>query len=168
MTQVIPALVDIAIKRGRAVYVGDGVSQLLTSISHNAQRVSGTNRWDCVHISDLGDLYVLIFGKAVADIEAGHLHSTDPLERFYWGSAYSCALGEISRAIAPILFERKLIEVPEAVSVPSIEEFPFVSTNSRTVSTRAFREGWKPHGPRFEEVFREDIFASLASLGYQQ
>ncbi|KAF9515085.1 hypothetical protein BS47DRAFT_1294327 [Hydnum rufescens UP504] len=150
VTQVIPALVHISIQKRRAVYVG-----------------SGKNRWDCVHISDIAQLYVLIFEKALADIKAGYHPPSDPFERFYWGSAYSCAIGDISHGIAPILFQKNLVDTPEAVSVPSIDEFPLVATNSRTVSNRAFREGWKPSGPHLEEVLREDILASLASLGYQ-
>ena len=125
---------------------------------------AGTNRWDSAHIADTKGLYLLALEKALSERSTGQF-SPDPYERFYFGAVGSFSLRDLARLIAPILYERKLVDSPEAVSVSS-EGLPFfISMNSRSVSNRAFNDGWKPSAPTYESFVADEVDATLKALG---
>ncbi|KAF9512444.1 hypothetical protein BS47DRAFT_1345367 [Hydnum rufescens UP504] len=142
-----PALIRLAIQRRQAVYGG-----------------KGTNRWNVVHITDIVNLYLLVCEKALSERSTGHI-PPDPFERFYFGAAESASFLEFARLIAPLLYERKLVDSPEAVSVPTGEVPSYFTTNSNVVSNRAFRDGWKPIAPPYEVFVREEVDATVKGLG---
>lgn len=113
----------------------------------------------------MADLYVLVLQKALAERATGTIHpKTEPYSRFYWASAASHVWGDVSRALGPILYEKGLVDSPEAVSVP-VEETGGRATasNSRTVSNRGFRDGWKPSRASLVDTLREDVEGTLAA-----
>ena len=124
----------------------------------------GTNRWDNVHIADLSDLYLLVLEKALSERSTGQF-SSDPYERFHFGAVGSFALRDVARLIAPVLYEHKLVDSPEAVSIPP-EEIPYYwAANSSTVANRGFNDGWKPRAPTYESYVAEEVEATLKALG---
>ena len=124
----------------------------------------GTNRWDNVHFADLSDLYLLVLEKALSERSTGQF-SSDPYERFHFAAVGSFAHGDVARLIAPVLYEHKLVDSPEAVSVPP-EELPFyLAVNSKSVANRSFNDGWKPHAPTYESSVADEVEATLKALG---
>jgi len=138
---------------------------------------TGTNLWNNVHIHDLTDLYVIVLDKALAEQATGLTLASfpiDPYERFYWGSVGEHSWGSVAKALAPLLHAKGVVDSPEAkggivVSMdPKKSEEPTLSfstgTNSRTVSNRGFKDGWKPSQKSLEETLQEDVDAVLAEL----
>jgi len=117
-----------------------------------------------VHISDIVNLYSLVFEKALSERSTGHIPS-DPFERFYFGAVGSASFLELARLIAPLLYERKLVDSPEAVSVPTGEVPYYFNTNSNAVSNRGLKDGWKPIAPPYESFVREEVDATVEKLG---
>jgi hypothetical protein len=117
-----------------------------------------------VHITDLVNLYLLVFEKALSERSTGHV-PPDPFERFYFGAVGSASFLEFARLIAPLLYERKLVDSPEAVSVPTGEVPYYFNGNSNAVSNRGLRDGWKPIAPPYEFFVREEVDATVKGLG---
>lgn len=125
--------------------------------------------WNNVHIADLAKLYVLIFEKAVLERTQSRV-SSDPYERFYWGSTRTHIWKDVANGIARILYEKNdgIVNSPEAESRP-VEELPgATTTNSHTVSNRGFFNGWKPVEKSLEHTLEEDVDAVLAQLAKEQ
>ena len=72
--------------------------------------------------------------------------------------------GGVAKALAPILFKKGVVDNDTAISAPVSELPPATTTNSRTVSNRGFKDGWKPNRPSLEETLEEDVDAVLAGL----
>ncbi|KAF9512445.1 hypothetical protein BS47DRAFT_1345371 [Hydnum rufescens UP504] len=147
ITVIQPAMIRLAIQRRQAVYGG-----------------KGTNRWNVVHITDLANLYLLVCEKALSERSTGHI-PPDPFERFYFGAVDSASFHDFARLIAPLLYERKLVDSPEAVSVPTGEVPSYFNANSNAVSNRGFRDGWKPIAPPYESCISEEVDATVKGLG---
>ncbi|KAG8859277.1 hypothetical protein FRB96_004492 [Tulasnella sp. 330] len=129
----------------------------------------GTNVWNNVHISDLVELYTLVFDRALTD-NKGSLSNLQPVssyERFYWGSAATHVWGEVAKSLAVLLHKRGLVETEEVKPV-TIEEQPQLlatAANSRTVSNRALQElGWKPSARSLNDSLEEDIDVTLSNM----
>jgi len=147
VSDMLPTLVRISVQRRQAVYGG-----------------KGTNRWDSAHIADIKELYHLILEKALSERSTGRF-SPDPYERFYFGSVGSFSFGDLARLIAPVLYKRKLVDSPEAVSVPPEELPPYMTRDSKAVSNRGFNDGWKPTAPTYDLFVAEEVDATLNALG---
>lgn len=134
-------------------------------ISNVDEALSGTNVWSSVHIDDQVEEFIIVLRKALQE-RADGAFPKDPYERFYWGAVGTHTWGEVARALASLLFEKGVVNSPEAVSVPSKELLATTTTaNSPVVANRAFRDGWKPRrGPIFEYL-HEDVEETLKTLG---
>lgn len=123
-----------------------------------------------MHIHDLVDLYLLVLDKALVARATGinDGQKIDPFERWYFGSAGEFAWGDAARGLAPLLHARGLVNSPEAVSVPPDEVSPAVATNSRSVSNRGFKDGWKPSRPGLQDTLEEDIEGVLEVDGLKK
>lgn len=69
--------------------------------------------------------------------------------------------GDVARALAPILYEKKVVDSPEAVSAPAKDLWPAISSNSQSVANRGFKDGWKPVHPSLWDTLKEDVDAVL-------
>lgn len=153
ISQQVPNLIETAVKKRQTVYAGEG-----------------TNLWNNVHIADLADLYYLILEKALAERVTGPLlaegadSDLDPYTHFYWGSVGTHSWGDVARALAPLLYKAGVVENDQAKSAPVAELPAATTTNSRTVSNRGFKDGWKPSRPSLEDTLQEDVDAVLAGL----
>ncbi|KAF8308400.1 NAD(P)-binding protein [Clavulina sp. PMI_390] len=140
----IPSLIRLAIKRRQAVYGGEG-----------------TNKWSYVHIADLADLYQIVLEKALVDRATGANSTTDPYERFYFGSVTEHTFGDVVKQLGPILHARGLVDTPETTGIP-VEEAPIATVmNSRSVANRSFKDGWNPKAPTWQETLEADVEAVL-------
>lgn len=128
---------------------------------------AGTNIWCSVHVDDLSVLFALILTKALAERESG-VWSSDPFERYYFGSVETYRWGDLARSLAPILHKLvpDLIKSPVAVSKDSKRVPKAVGTNSRSVSLRSFKDGWVPKAKSLEECLEEDAIATLKKFGH--
>jgi len=144
----IPSLIRAAVERRQTIYAGEG-----------------TNRWNNVHIYDLTDLYSLVFEKALIERVSGKLTSSDPYERFYFGSVRPHVWGDVARQLALILYKKGVVDNDEAKSVDPRELDPAVCINSQSVSNRGFHDGWVPNRATLEDTLEEDIVGTLAQLG---
>jgi len=144
----IPSLIRAAVERRQTVYAG-----------------KGTNRWNNVHIYDLTELYTLVFEKALSERVAGKPTSSDPYERFYFGSVRPHVWGDVAKEVAPILFAKGLVDNDQAKSIDPKELSGGISVNSQSVSNRGFHDGWVPSRATLEDTLEEDVDATLAQLG---
>lgn len=121
-----------------------------------------------MHLVDLVDLYHIILDKALAERAAGLNTSLDPHERLYFAAVGEHLFGDVARGLAPLLYARGLVDSPEAFSAP-VEDMPFATViNARAVSSRAFKDGWKPIQPSLEATFEEDINGVLEEDGLKK
>jgi len=148
LSQQIPTLIRMAIEKRQTGYGGPG-----------------TNVWNNVHLQDCVDLYKILFDKSISERSAGLSSSDDPYTRFYWASAREHVWGDVSRAVAPILFKRGVVDNPHAISVPANEFHRALTTNSRSVSNRGFAVGWKPERPTLEATLEEGVDSLLKEDG---
>ncbi|KAG8944894.1 hypothetical protein FRC00_010361 [Tulasnella sp. 408] len=122
----------------------------------------GTNLWNAVHIDDLTNLYGLLLDQALS----GKDKSTDPFERFYWGSGDEYVWGDVARELARLLYARGAIQ-SETPRIIKIEEEPSLeptATNSRSVSTRAIALGWTRSGTSLFETLPQEVEWTLAEV----
>ncbi|KAG8925852.1 hypothetical protein FRC00_003543 [Tulasnella sp. 408] len=120
----------------------------------------GTNVWNSVHIDDLADLYGLVLDHALS----GKDKSTDPFERFYWGSGDEYVWGDITRELARLLYARGVIH-SETLKIIKIEEEPILNptaSNSRSVSNRGIALGWRRNGTPLFETLPKEVEWTLA------
>ena len=64
----------------------------------------GTNTWNNVHIKDLQALYLLVIKHAL-EARANKVQ-VESYENFYFGSVGSHEWGAVSKALAPLLYEK--------------------------------------------------------------
>ncbi|KAG8926792.1 hypothetical protein FRC01_008363 [Tulasnella sp. 417] len=120
----------------------------------------GTNVWNYVHIDDLANLYGLLLDHALS----GRDKSTDPYERFYWGSGDEHVWGDITKELARMLYARGVIRT-ETLKNIKIEEEPTLNptaTNSRSVSNRGRALGWIRSGAPLFETLPQEVEWTLA------
>ncbi|KAG9043929.1 hypothetical protein FS837_008969 [Tulasnella sp. UAMH 9824] len=120
----------------------------------------GTNVWNSVHIDDLANLYSLVLDHALS----GKDKSTDPFERFYWGSGDEYVWGDITRELARLLYARGVIR-SETLKIIKIEEEPILNptaSNSRSVSNRGIALGWKRNGTPLFDTLPQEVEWTLA------
>lgn len=132
-------------------------------LSHSPS--SGTNRWNNVHIYDLTELYALVFEKALGERVVGKPTSSDPYERFYFGSVRPHVWGEVAKEVASILFAKGVVDNDQAKSIDPKELDAAICPNSQTVSNRGFHDGWVPSRATLEDTLEEDVVATLVQLG---
>ncbi|KAG9046855.1 hypothetical protein FS837_003521 [Tulasnella sp. UAMH 9824] len=122
----------------------------------------GTNLWNAVHIDDLTNLYGLLLDNALS----GKDKSTDPFERFYWGSGDEYVWGDVARELARLLYARGAIQ-SETPKIIAIEEEPILdptATNSRSVSSRAIALGWTRSGASLFQTLPQEVEWTLAEV----
>lgn len=144
-------------------------------MSCNLQRSIHVYMRSQVHIQDLQDLYIIVLTRALSGDDSG-----SPYSRFYWASAAEHVWGDLVKAMAPILHEAGVVDTAEAHGVP-LSEAPnqvfvqltvvlqpgslfssFTANNSRTISERGFKLGWKPSRPSVFNSLEYDIKTTLA------
>ncbi|KAG9100589.1 hypothetical protein FS749_014342 [Ceratobasidium sp. UAMH 11750] len=148
ISQQIPNIIRASLRRKEVPYIG-----------------KGTNTWNNVHIKDLQHLYLLVIQHALEVREKGT--TVESYENFYFGSAGTHEWGAVSKALAPLLYERKSVDKPEAVSVPiGAERVLDFNTGNNSVSTadRGRALGWKPSQPAWDESLKQDIDIMLKGL----
>ncbi len=106
--------------------------------------MEGVNIWPHIHIDDTGDLFDLVYSGALRD-DIGHGYSG-----FYFGTAGEYTLLGAAHAIGSALVAQghgKAAE-PTTFSDDEIKKYHrgayYSGTNSRAVSERSMRIGWKP------------------------
>ncbi|KAG8932970.1 hypothetical protein FRC01_011535 [Tulasnella sp. 417] len=122
----------------------------------------GTNLWNSVHIDDLANLYGLLLDHALS----GRDKSTDPFERFYWGSGDEYVWGDITKELARLLYARGVIQT-ETRKIIKVEEEPILdptATNSRSVSNRGIALGWTRSGTPLFETLPQEVEWTLAEV----
>ena len=135
LSQQIPGMIKAYIKRGKGGTVG-----------------AGLNMWNNVHIADLADLYVKVMRAA---IKGGMITTlaTEGGGGYYFCETGEHVLGDMSRAVAKILHDKKIIQTAEVDRLSEDEVKKYLSngyfalgTNSRCSAQRAVKEnvGWKP------------------------
>lgn len=70
-----------------------------------------------VHIDDLVDLYLLVFKLASSGSDKNTAYG-----KFYFGSADEHVWGDVARDIAPLLYEKGLVNNADAQSVSKKDE----------------------------------------------
>ncbi|KAJ8585975.1 NAD(P)-binding protein [Rhizopogon salebrosus TDB-379] len=105
----------------------------------------GLNVWPSIHIDDIATLYTTIFDTARKGPDAtGHGR-----QGYYFGENGEYSVGELSQAIAKLLYETRLGRSPEA-NVFTDDELTkyfggrWLGTNSRARAERARLIGWNP------------------------
>jgi len=148
ISQQIPNIIRASLRRKEVPYVG-----------------KGTNIWNNVHIKDLQALYLLVIKHA---LEArGKEPRVESYKNFYFGSAGLHKWGEVSNALAPLLYEKKLVTNPEAVSIPVGEERVLdfnTGNNSNSTAERGRALGWKPSQASWDVSLKQDLDTMLAEL----
>ncbi|KAJ8585976.1 NAD(P)-binding protein, partial [Rhizopogon salebrosus TDB-379] len=105
----------------------------------------GLNVWPSIHVDDIGTLYTTIFDAARKGPDAiGHGR-----QGYYFGENGEYSVGELSQAIAKLLYEAGLGKSPEATLFTDDELTKYVGgrwlgTNSRARAERARLIGWNP------------------------
>lgn len=144
----IPNIIRAALRRKEVPYVG-----------------KGTNTWNNVHIKDLQALYLLVVKHALET--RAKKTEVESYENFYFGSAGTHEWGAVSKTLAPLLYEKKLVTKPEAVSVPvGAESALDFNTGNNSVSTadRGRALGWKPSQAPLDESLKKDLDVMLKDL----
>lgn len=174
-TAQVSIVVRDALQRKRAAYVGPGenIWDFVRLSRPGSHRVLTTSVQ--VHIEDVADLYVLVAKRALGPDAA---KDTTPYSKFYFVNAARLSWGDVARQVGDILFAKKLVEAPGAISVNveipadfsrvfEIEGGPllFVASTARTVSERAVGLGWKPTRPPLKDTLAGDIDVLLKEAG---
>ncbi|PIL36717.1 hypothetical protein GSI_00406 [Ganoderma sinense ZZ0214-1] len=142
-SQQIPNLIRAALDRGRAGVVGKGLPW-----------------WPNVHITDVADLYMVLFDSIVANPDnTGH-----GWEGFYFGENGEHHWIDISTTIGQVMVELGLSENPEPTTF-TVDELKkywssegagwYSGTNSRARADRGRALGWKP------KYTTQDMLASI-------
>jgi len=144
----IPNIIRASLRRKVVPYVG-----------------KGTNTWNNVHIKDLQALYLLVIKHALEG--RANKVQTESYENFFFGSAGSHEWGAVSKLLAPLLYEKKLVTKPEAVSIPVGEENMLdfnTGNNSCSTADRGRALGWKPSQVPWDVSTKQDLDFILEKL----
>jgi len=147
-SQQIPSRIELALKLGKAVYVGEG-----------------KNLWSHVHIDEVGRFYYILFDAIVSGKEPA-----SGREGFYFLSNGEYRQRDAAQAIAKALYARGKIASPEASRLTEADfgkeegdQFSRcvlqVGTNSRARADRGQQLGWNP--PQTTKDFYESIPADV-------
>ncbi|OCF45228.1 NAD dependent epimerase/dehydratase [Kwoniella heveanensis CBS 569] len=137
----IPTLIKAGLDRGRAGMVGEG-----------------KNIWPHVKITDLGNLYSLVYQKATQQNPTiGHGPSG-----YYFGIAGEYTLFGATSRIGQALVKNKLVDTKETTPTTFNEEdlkkyyggSTYMGTNSRGVADRSKSIGWKPKYDQEDDLFQ--------------
>ncbi|PYI15897.1 nucleoside-diphosphate-sugar epimerase [Aspergillus violaceofuscus CBS 115571] len=129
----------------------------------------GKNIWHQIHVQDLSDLYRLL-GDAAA---AGGGDATWNDRGYYLAENGTFVWGDISREVAKVAYEKKLISSPDVESisddqVKELNQFGLYAwgSNSRGHSYRGRKLlGWSPHRPSLKELIPEIVDIEAKALG---
>lgn len=131
---------------------------------------AGQNIWHEVHVQDLSNVFL---GLVTAALQPGGGKATWNAEGYYFAENGEIVWGQISKRIAEIAKDKKLIDTAEVDSLP-VEEANkviraagfLVGTNSRCKAVRA-REllGWEPKQKSLEDLLPDIIEEEAKELG---
>jgi hypothetical protein len=109
-----------------------------------------------VHVEDLARLFIFVAKRALSSDAS---KDATPYSKFYFAVAARHAWGEVTRRVGDILFARKLVDAPGAISITAEDENKLIYTAStgRTISDRAYGLGWKPTKASLEESLEADV-----------
>jgi len=148
-SQQIPGLIKSALDRGRAGFVGKGESRDPTGNWHRL--TAGANIWPHVSITDLAELYGLVYAGALrADI--GHGKSG-----YYLGIAGEYTYFNAASTIGGALVENGWAKeaTPTSFTEEEIKKYYngsyYAGSNSRGVADRSKSIGWKPKQNEMED-----------------
>ncbi|KAI3602732.1 NAD-binding protein [Moniliophthora roreri] len=123
-------LVPIALQRGRGFIVG-----------------AGKNVWPNIDIDEVVDIYNRLFDSVLKDPEA----TPHGREGYYFGSSGEHTVYDVYKGVTQALFELGKVESPEPTPLTKDELDRYLgaaalgfSSNSRCISNRARKLGWKP------------------------
>ncbi|CAF3489855.1 hypothetical protein FGSG_02815 [Fusarium graminearum PH-1] len=151
----IPIMIRAAVKRGEAIYAGDGLGV-----------------WDHTHIEDIANLYTLIVAEILRQekIPSGR-------EGFYFANHGTQSWLDIAKAIAKVGHQRgKLAVEPKSVSLSEASQAffdgdedmtePAICSHSQTRGDRSRELGWKPlkDDSRWEETISEEFEMALKAM----
>lgn len=132
-SQQIPLTIRSGLKRGKAVIVGEG-----------------KNFWPNVNIEELGDLYMIIFNKALNDAQ----RLPHGREGFYFGASDEHRFADIYKTVAKALYEAGKVSSPDPAPLEKDEVEKYFGTelmattvmggNSRCRADRSLSIGWTP------------------------
>ncbi|KAJ6473498.1 hypothetical protein DFH09DRAFT_1218878 [Mycena vulgaris] len=128
-TTVLPWLINAALARGQGGVFGQG---------HNV--------WQNVELTDLADLYIVLYDAIAAGADPAHGHAG-----LYFAENGAHELLEISTVIARVLFEngRGGSDVPTAFTAEEEEKYfgplaALIGSNAKCRANRARALGWRP------------------------
>jgi len=126
----------------------------------------GSNVFGVVHIKDLTDFYVALFGKVVK--LDGKAAGGSPYSRYYIISTENLAFKTIQSVITAELHKRGLLPSAELATVTYGQLGPLaklVAANTLLKPSRARQEfGWEPKHPLITETIAEDIDVVIPAL----
>ncbi|KAF2446418.1 NAD dependent epimerase/dehydratase family protein [Karstenula rhodostoma CBS 690.94] len=131
---------------------------------------AGQNIWHEVHVQDLSDVFL---GLVTAALQPGGGKATWNDEGYYFAETGSFQWGDISRKIAKIAKDKKLIDSSEIDSLPVEEINKLVraggylyGTNSRATAVRAKKLlGWTPKQKSLEDMLPDIVEEEAKGLG---
>jgi len=147
-SQQIPNRIRLAIKLGKAVYVGEG-----------------KNVWPHIHIEEVGKFYAILFDAIISGKEPASGRNG-----FYFLESGEYKQLDVVKAIAKALYARGKVASPEAVRLNEAdldsESYKLalvdMGTNSRARGERGRQLGWNP------SQTTEDFYASIqADVDYR-
>ncbi|KAF8603601.1 NAD(P)-binding protein [Ceratobasidium sp. AG-I] len=144
----IPFFIKIALARRKAVYVGEGA-----------------NIWSNIHIQDLTRLYLTVTKHALA--QHGPASKVDAYNNFFFASSGEKSIKGVAELIAPLLYEKGLVDSAGAESVTVGEEKAlsvYLGQTSRVLSKRAESLGWSPKEASLEDTLQGDLEDVLKEL----
>jgi hypothetical protein len=113
-----------------------------------------------VYIENLAVLDVLVVKYALSAADAT-LYS-----KFYFAVAARHKWGEVTRQVGDILFARKKVKAPGAISVAyeNGNNLLYTASTARTISDKAFGLRWKPTKASLKASLEADVDAVLKDM----
>jgi hypothetical protein len=129
----------------------------------------GKNTWHQVHVQDLSNVYLALGDAAAA--EGGK--ATWNEQGYYLAENGSFVWGDISRAVAKVAYEKKLIPSPDVEplsdeQITELNQYGLYAwgSNSRGHAIRARKLfGWTPQQPSLMELIPQIVEIEAKSLG---
>ncbi|TDL16202.1 NAD-binding protein [Rickenella mellea] len=119
----------------------------------------GSNTTGMVHIDDLVDFFLIIFGQVLAGEPKSNAY-----ERYFVPSSFETTAKSVISIIAKVLHAHGIVDSPEVKSVTFEEagQIGFFTSNTRVKGDRARTMGWIPKFTSPLDVVGEDMDAALA------